>query len=579
VLGGSIGVLLWCFGATSALGQPLDAGDGDAAIGAAPPARATLTYHLRQTVSGGTGTYAGYRDALTSVGRYTLEGGAVHARYDWDYESTERTDRGTVERDVRFDPVTREYAGPTDLDEYDRIPGPHATWMWIPPSLAIGDSVRILNNTFAVAEREEVTVAGAPRSALRLYAVAEGERHDNYGDFRTEFTDTYWFDAQTGMFLREQRHERNTSPSGDAGFEVDLLVEVVDASYAPAVGPIPPAPEATLASRARAEPYDPPDSQRERSPLAAVVCWGFGGLVLAGFLGLAGLIVRTLWRSSRLKTRLHARGAPMPPGIEALSPHFGPFLPSLVELAHATGNRVAFAIDPGNGNLAGLAVDDQDVRLAAIYTRYVEVAERLRSTLNRDELIAEQRYAKLPSVEQALKDTKQTSSTEPHAYNLYESFDVLGRSGPLESLDYDASVVSRLKDDDLAGAGALATSVLGVPCDSFVRASVAAGDVAFVAKDQGRVVGLALATVAGTAARLHTLVVHPDARSRGLGKELYRARLRALADLGVESVITEVAVNNPAAMAIARQYGMAKVGEMHVQSARGTHVPFTAVRR
>ena len=84
----------------------------------------------------------------------------------------------------------------------------------------------------------------------------------------------------------------------------------------------------------------------------------------------------------------------------------------------------------------------------------------------------------------------------------------------------------------------------------------------------------------GDRARLHTLTVAPDARSRGVGKELYRARLRALADLGVTNVITEVAVNNPAAIEVARQFGMQKVGEMHVQTASTQAAPsFAAVRR
>ena len=79
-----------------------------------------------------------------------------------------------------------------------------------------------------------------------------------------------------------------------------------------------------------------------------------------------------------------------------------------------------------------------------------------------------------------------------------------------------------------------------------------------------------MASLVGEEARLHSLTVHPDARGKGLGTALMRARLRGLFELGATRVITEVATWNGAAAEIARAHGFQKIGSMYVESARPT---------
>lgn len=551
----------------------VDAGTSGSAPATAPPASATLRYYLHQTVSSGTGEYAGWGDSLVSVGDYRTEGGVVHGSYAWRYASPDRADSGMVIREVAFDPSTRDYTtSQTDLDDYDGTPGPLATWLWIPTTLDTGAQVRILDTRFDVMGRRTVACAGTERDAILVHADGTGERHDEYGDFSTSFSDDYWFDAATGMFLREERTESDTGTyeGSRAGFHMSLVVEVVDASYAPSVGALPPEPVPHYRSQLSSS-----DEGDGGSTLLPFLCFGVVALVIAFF---AMLGRRNAYRNQPFVARSLSVGEPPPPGIEALSPHLGPFLPQMVEVARRSGNGVAVATARATGALAGLAVDDGDARMVALYASDPDCAEALRRERGRLELISEVRYPPLPSVRQALAATGR-SDTQTFAYNLYETFEIMERRGAIEPLDYDPSVVVRMQPGDVAEAAALAQRVYLVPCEAFLRASLEAGDVAFVAKQDGKIVGMALATLAGSAARLHTLMVDPDVRSRGLGKELYRARLRALADLGVDHVITEVASNNPAAMQIARAHGMQKVGEMHVQSARATREPIGVVRR
>jgi ribosomal protein S18 acetylase RimI-like enzyme len=555
---------------------------------AQPPDEARLRYYLVQRVDQGHGEYVGWQDQLVSVGDYTTQGTVVQAHYDWRYAATDRHRSGSETREVRFDPATRDYVGRTDLDDYDSTPGSLATWLWIPPTVATGDSVRVLDATLTVLGRETIDVAGATRETIHLQNLEEtGQRDDDYGQFSWTATDDYWFDATTGMFLRQLREENDTGTyeGAYAGFRMSLTVNVVDASYAPAVGAVPPPP--VLDSFGAADDgasyggstYD--DSGDGDDVLGWFCLVAFACFLIA----FIAMLVRSGAQPAAggglpYVTRRLAPGEPTPAEAVGLSPRLGPFLPHLVDVAHRTGNVVVAVTPVGSPTVVGLAIDDMDAKLAAIYTSTADAAEALRRALARDELIAETRFPTLASVRAALAATGK-SEPGPYAYNLYESFDVMERSGPLEPLSYDTTVVSRMKPIDLGEVAALAQRVYGVPCDRFVQASLDLDDVAFVARDEeGHIIGFAFATVAGDQARLHTLTVDPDARSRGVGKELYRARLRALADLGVTRVITEVAVNNPAAIEVARQFGMQKVGEMHVQTASAQAAPsYTAVRR
>lgn len=115
---------------------------------------------------------------------------------------------------------------------------------------------------------------------------------------------------------------------------------------------------------------------------------------------------------------------------------------------------------------------------------------------------------------------------------------------------------------DVPAIAALARAVWGVGADRWTAAQLEAGDVAFVARVEGKIVGFAFAAVAREEARLHTLTVDPAFRDRGIGTELIRARLHGLAALGVTAAISEIAESNVASRHLAIKHGFTAHGKL-----------------
>ena len=72
--------------------------------------------------------------------------------------------------------------------------------------------------------------------------------------------------------------------------------------------------------------------------------------------------------------------------------------------------------------------------------------------------------------------------------------------------------------------------------------------------------GLILARVAADEAEILTVAVTPDARGRGLGRSLLEHAMHAAAGRGAGSLVLEVSVANPAALALYAAAGFGTVG-------------------
>jgi ribosomal protein S18 acetylase RimI-like enzyme len=87
-------------------------------------------------------------------------------------------------------------------------------------------------------------------------------------------------------------------------------------------------------------------------------------------------------------------------------------------------------------------------------------------------------------------------------------------------------------------------------------AEIVTSGIAFVAEDDGRLVGFALArTTPATVVRLTDLYVVPEARRQGVATALIRAVLAACGDRGMETVDLEVGAANSAARAAYHRFG------------------------
>lgn len=539
----------------------------------AQPVSESFEYHVSRRVSGTGGVYVGWSDTLSSDGRYEVSSGAggttVHGAYSWTYVSPDTSDSGVEDRTVSVD-AERRYTTRTDLDEYDDTDARTlATWVYVPTTLAVGDRAQILDGDFEVTAIDAlVTVAGASRTAITLTGVGTGSRHDAYGDFTTSFRDEYWFDRQSGMFLREVRTEddEGTSEGQRAAMRVSEIVEITDATYAHRVG----APAAT--SR-------PAETDRGAfSSLRFVAVPALAGL---GALGVLGFVV-WLARRRRNDTPIRIDGhvvtiTQLAPGsTEALGSditlHFGRHLPHFVAIAHRMGEAVWVA--RAGTRVVGVAIDDSAGNVPTIFSKDGDVCELLRRRIGKTDFFCELQHGSLDSVRTAAQ-LAGASLPSNKAYNLVESYEVL-RLSPVTTPTFDPGAIARLDASEAAEAGALATRVLGVSAGGFVAAALAEGDIGYVARVDGRIVGLGLASLIGTEGRLHTLVVDPAHRNRGLGRELARARLRALAALGATQVITEISTLAAGSLEIARGEGFQKIGDMYVETARAEPAPARA---
>lgn len=534
----------------------------------AQPDGAWFAYHSERRFVGQSGAYAGWSDELVASGRYAIQLEAegadahVHGSYQWRYTSPESRETGSEDRTVTVRRADRHYTERTDLDEYDAADASTlATWVFVPTTLAIGDRVEILDETFEVMDTHAaLDAAGAPRSALLVEASGTGARHDAYGDFRTRWTDQYWFDAATGMFLRELRVEDDvgTTEGAAASLRVTEDVRVFDASYAPIVG---------------APPVDPllerPRSASSASMPLVPVGLAAGGLMLVVFLLLRGRKRGTgplEIGGTPVTTRQLGAQETLGAIDEQASVTFAPLVPHFVAVARGTGDAVWIA--ELGGKIIGVAIDDAASGVATIFAREPDVCELLRKRVARQDFFAELRHGNLATVITATSETG-TRLPAGAAYNVLETYEVLTLERP-GSPAYDTAVVTRMTDADVPAAAKVLGTVLGTQGDTYLRASLKSGDLAYVARVDGAIVGIGLATVVGALGRLHTLAVDPAHRNEGLGRELVRARIRAMAALGATRIVTEISALNSASLEIARGEGFTTTGTMYIETTRDT---------
>jgi ribosomal protein S18 acetylase RimI-like enzyme len=245
----------------------------------------------------------------------------------------------------------------------------------------------------------------------------------------------------------------------------------------------------------------------------------------------------------------------------ACSTHFHPFLEDFVRKALAAGDPVAVAT--AGGKLVGLAWNDREASIGTVLTSDTATANGLLRWVEAKDFFSEHRHRR--------------HDGEPW-YNVHETYAVLALE-PVPEVSYDTGLVARMTEGDGPAVEALCAAVFEVGASRWLRAQLDQGDVAFVAKIDGKVVGFGLATACGDHGRLHTLAVDPAHRDAGIGRELVRARLTALSRLGVRRALVEIASWNVASLHLARQAGFQDVGELYVETTSPARAKRTIVRR
>ncbi len=573
-----------------ASGEAPSAADAEATAGAprAEPEGATFSYWTTRTVSEGTGAYEGYSDTLRSAGTYTIASRAgalsVHANYQWIYRG-DSCDDGSIDRDVEVALPSRRYVGQTDLDDYDATPGgPFATWLWVPTTLAIGDTVPILERTFRVVDfvppQGRAELAGL--SLIHLRSEGRGRRDDAYGNFDTTFVDDYWFDRASGYFVATAYREEDVGSLNGAPARFVLVEEarVSTASYLASAVSAQPSIE-TCASGGWDGGADASVVGLLASIVAAFTSPVVLGILLLGFVfwlrARGGRLFRPAISIDGMRARVRALARPqdLPFVPPELSPHLAPFLAHFVEVALAAGERVVVC-ELSNGRCVGVGIGDREGRVASIFAQDGDACELVRKELGFTEFFTEHRHLTIPSVDRAALEAAVT--TAPHAYNELETYEILELS-PARILPYDSSIVAPMTSEDLVAVEQLSKTVHGVAGHAWLSAALAAGDVGYVARLDGAIVGFGFSSVAGDVGRIYGNTVSPAHRGRGIGKELARARVAAAVGLGASRVLAEVATWNVGSLEVLKGLGFESRGKMWVETALATPRADRVVRR
>jgi L-amino acid N-acyltransferase YncA len=521
-------------------------------------------YKLLRKVGDGTGEYEGYWDELRSSGRYeitSIAGGVVSltATYSWAFSSNYApSESGTESRAVKFDAGSRKYVSPkTDLDDFDTMNASLlAVWFWAPPSSPVGAKVQVLDESYTVTARDStVWTNWAPVLGMRAEGSGRSQRHDSYGDFSFNWQDTYHFDQASGYVVAIRYEEWDTgSYNGNFGsFKLTEEFDLTSASF---------------------------PTSLDFVTIGGALAWVIG--VIAFFL-LAARAIR--WRSRTfvapgiggVQVRRIRRMGQFPRGLNEASANFGGFLEDFGRKAFLAGDRVAIAVSPSTGKVLGLAIDNREARIGTILCQDSFVTEGLRRFLKVKDFFTESRHLIPESVMTLAASYGETMPTR-YVYNVYETYQVLMLT-PVPKVDYDRSLISRMRKEDLGEVEEVATKVHGLKARKWLRAQMDSGDVGFVARAGGRVAGFAFASYANGHGRVHTATVLQEHRGKGIGKELMRARLDALEALGADYVITEIADWNLASLQVATSFGFRKIGTMVVESSRSTKVKRAIVRR
>jgi len=558
-------------GATTA---PAPAPDGGVAAEPGAPPSARFAYRLTRVVDEGTGTYAGYQDALVASGSYEItpaDGAlAIEASYRWRYQG-ERCEDGEETRQARASLSDRLYVGRTDLDDYDETPGstPLGVWLWVSPSVQTGETVRILEHDFTVQRGDHVEIGETIVPAFVAETHGETVRDDAYGHFRVLYTDSYWFDEATGYFLRSEHTE--VDDNDEAGFEQREVATVTSASYLP-------------------EDVSVPNHPVARCP---VVQHEFGlrhaerqRIVGGGAVAVSRGVLYVLYRLARPRahrptvdgheveiTRIR-RPEELPASLALGSGPLAAFVPHLARVALRAGEDVRVA--RSGERVIGVGIADEVARTAAIFAPHADACELLRRDLGVTEHFTGHRHESLPSVVSAARAAG-TSEATP-GYNLVETYVVLeGDTKP--SPAYDATLVNRATTEDLPALAELSQRVTGHKREAYREAMLEEGVVALVARVKGRIVGAVYLSVAGDRARLSQLAVEPSARGKGVGAELVRAAISHAAVLGAVRIVTEIPPEGVGVRALLEAQGLAATGSLFLESAAATRTERTSAWR
>jgi len=535
-------------------------------VSALPTAGDNFEYTIIRKVGSGNGEYTGYTDELKSNGKYEITHvGSTevqfHAAYSWTYRNSEGlTQEGSEYRTTGFSPDTRRYTTKTDLDEYDKsMPSRLSVWLWISPDVKTEDKVSILDDEFTVTDESATVWSGLiPIKGIELRADGMRSRDDEYGKFAYTYTDIYYFDRSTGYIIAERYSEidKGLWKGTPAEFELTERFDLTQSSF-----PV------------------PIDYQML---LAEII----GGILIM-FL-IIYIVYNYRWRAKSFTidpygvvkiSRITSPGD-LRFNKNLATKIFDPFIQDLVNKTLLSKNILSqdiVCVATSSSELLGIATYNHESDIGMILCENTEVKEGLRRFIGVKDFFTEVRSL-IPDkiINEAARNGEKIENR--FNYNLFDTYKIM-RLENLQDTDFDTGLITRMKESDLPELEAISQKVYKVRSKSWIGAQYLSGDIGFAAKLDGKIIGFAFATYANGHGRIHTLTVLPEYQNRGIGKELMRARLKALYDLGAVDVIAEIANWNLPSLQIAYRHGFKQAGTMYVETIRPQRIKRSIVRR
>ena len=549
-----------------------------------PDANTYFEYDYFQKVDSGSGAYEDYYEETKGKGRYdVLNWGPyeVDMRYDysWDYWNNEDLKlSGGKSGDFSFSLSTRLYTSPTiDLDDPEYETQPANTlgqWVWISPDVKVGDRIHILDENWTVRNKDR-TIWSKFISIKVIEVQVRGykSRNDDYGLFDYSYTDSLYFEKQSGMFVAERYEEWDSGfwQGDEAKFRYIIEIDVTKSSY-----------EVEIDWYVLISTY---------------TCWSSGIFFIVG--GFAYLVYRGRWArrvftmkdvlefdkdagadiQETVRFRRVWKMADFPHRENNATDHFGPFLEHWAEKALLAKDRVTVATSKRYG-LVGFGLYNKEAKIGTILCKHTQMTETLRSFTGSKDFFTERRHIIRPD-KWMKKDSSllaQLQRSRNEAYNVFETHTIYELT-QINPITYDTNLVRPMTPGDVSQVASLARKIYRNKARRWIKACYRSGDLSYVATMNDEIVGFGFACVSGEYGRLHTLGVAKEHRGKGIGKELHLARLSAMQLMGVTKVIDEIADWNLASIRISTLSGFKPIGKMYVETVRTKRIKKNIIRR
>ena len=518
------------------------------------PSQENFDFTTHRNVNNGYGSYQGFTDSLISSGTYVFTkldsfNPQVHATYSWKYSSNQGDQQtGSENRYINFDNNTRMYtSSQTDLDDYDSYQSTSLyIWFKIPTDIKLGDSVPLLDNYFTVtAIRKSIWFNNNYIYANELAFSGSGTRNDSYGVFTYTFTATYYFDPNTGFVISENYHESDTGTSSFLfqGFSLDESFTITSSSYALPV-----------------------------NYFYTIAVYSLLALPVIIIIAAIFLYPKYRWRTKKLYLknynlaviqRIHVL-KDYSDDFKNITDFFEPFINDFFTKALISDDKIVEVTS--NNKLIGLGFYNKEADLGTIFTKDVEIKHEIRQYLNMHDFFTELRK----NSQGTMKIISPLDVSTPPSYQKYGLIDIyqILKLNLETSYTFDTSLIREMKKEDLPIIINISNSVNDITTTKWIESQFNSGDIGIVAYVHDFIVGFAFASISGNYGRLHTLTVLKNFQNQGIGKQLMKARLKILYDLGITTIITEIANWNIASLQIAYSHGFTKAGELYIETNR-----------